>query len=188
MSNAHRAKAIVGADLTRQHEPRDVGIRALDFGQQLDTVDIRDPEIRDHDVKGLGREELERRVGGFDESRVPRHFAGAERTVERSEHERLVVDEQHARSAHHAPPSAATGRPIVKTVPLPTSVSKSSEPWWRSTIVARAIDRPWPVPCPIGFVVKNGSNTRSLTSTGMPTAGVGDRDLDAIADPTRGRP
>ena len=44
--------------------------------------------------------------------------------------------------------------------------------------MSRATERPSPVPDPGGFVVKNGSNTRSRSSTGTPPAAVADLDHD----------
>ncbi|MDQ3367437.1 MAG: hypothetical protein M3680_18600 [Myxococcota bacterium] len=42
----------------------------------------------------------------------------------------------------------------------------TAPPWCRTT--PQTIDRPRPVPLPWGFVVKNGSNTRSCVASSMP--------------------
>ena len=68
----------------------------------------------------------------------------------------------------------ASGSRMWNVVPSPSSVSKVSVPPWRSTTIARAIARPWPVPRPTSLVVKKGSKIRVATSVGDAAAGVGD--------------
>src|SRR5215469_16696941 len=54
-----------------------------------------------------------------------------------------------------------------KVVPS-SEVSNVIDPPCRTITIRRAVSRPSPVPAPTSLVVKNGSNTRARTSSGMP--------------------
>ena len=56
---------------------------------------------------------------------------------------------------------------IAVLLPLPFLVSNQILPLW-SKMILSTIDKPNPVPCPVGFVVKKGLNILSITSWGIP--------------------
>src|SRR5437868_12408368 len=60
------------------------------------------------------------------------------------------------------------GKTILNSVKSPDSVSTSMLPPCCFTMMSWLIDRPSPVPSPVGLVVKNGLNILSLTFSGMP--------------------
>src|SRR5262249_54735912 len=86
-------------------------------------------------------------------------------SLERAEHRRVVVDDKDGRRGRHASAPFHAGR--VKENVAPRSALLTPE---RCPPCAATID--WqmtsPRPRPCGFVVKNGSNTRSLPSAGRP--------------------
>ena len=61
----------------------------------------------------------------------------------------------------------ATGKHIIKSLPLPSSLSTCIEPPCALTIPAQ-MDKPKPVPSPMAFVVKKGSKILVCTSLDMP--------------------
>ena len=60
------------------------------------------------------------------------------------------------------------GNTILNSVKNPGAVSTSMLPPCCLTMMSWLIERPSPVPSPVGLVVKNGLNIFSLTSSGMP--------------------
>src|SRR3954452_7174534 len=67
----------------------------------------------------------------------------------------------------HAAFFRSIGRRTVNAV-APGRDSTRSEPSWRSATIRRAVASPRPVPWPTSLVVKNGSKSRSRTSSGIP--------------------
>ena len=63
---------------------------------------------------------------------------------------------------------AARGRVTMISVNSPGCVSTSIEPACCLTIMSWLMERPRPVPSPVGLVVKNGLNIFSFTSGGIP--------------------
>jgi hypothetical protein len=57
---------------------------------------------------------------------------------------------------------------MAKRVPRPGALSTVTCPPLCATM-PYTIDRPRPVPCPAGLVVKNGSNTRACVASSIPT-------------------
>ena len=53
-------------------------------------------------------------------------------------------------------------------------------PWWRSAMMRREMSSPRPVPRPISFVVKNGSNARACTSERHARPGIADLDHEHV--------
>src|SRR6185369_13608020 len=108
---------------------------------------------------GLTVEDLERGLaGGRARDGMP---TTDEQLAERSLDPGVVV---HHQDAAHAQ-SMWAGRRMAKTAPGPPCGSSSSRPPWRFTMFA-ATQRPRPVPR--GFVVTNGSNSRSRIELGTP--------------------
>src|SRR5215813_12775326 len=79
----------------------------------------------------------------------------------------LVVDHQDA-DRHTAPPAARRGRRIVNSVNSPSRLSTLIVPLCCWVTMSQAIDRPRPVPSPVGLVVKNGWKSLSRNSGGIP--------------------
>src|SRR4029453_8873843 len=84
-----------------------------------------------------------------------------------AERERLGQRHDTASAAGGSGSFATSGSSMTKVVPSPGDDPTSMRPPWRSTMPYE-IERPRPVPCPTGFVVKNGSKTRACTSGDMP--------------------
>src|SRR5450759_5044557 len=85
---------------------------------------------------------------------------------------RLIVDHKdekvHVRSPDLAMVAAPRGRTILNSVNSPGCVSTSIDPPCCLTMMSWLMDRPRPVPSPVGLVVKIGLNIFSFTSDGMP--------------------
>src|SRR5206468_1320318 len=135
-------------------------------------ADSRHPEVEQHHVERLLRDALQCRLSvrsRFHEMSRPSE------TVLHHEAERLVVvDNQHAhtsvqcvtRSGAHR----STGSSNSTVVPLPTPALSARILPPCCSMNDWQIARPSPTPCPMSFVVKNGSNTCGRCSAATPSA------------------
>src|SRR5690348_9434470 len=86
------------------------------------------------------------------------------RHCERSE----AISSNNSRYLPRCCPCRKRGRRIVNSVYSPLRLSTSIVPPCCWVTMSQLIDRPSPVPLPVGLVVKNGWNNLSLTSGAMP--------------------
>src|SRR5207244_1312744 len=113
------------------------------------------------------------------EGQVPPFPLRAQHPPQSGQDGRLVVDEQDVRARRHDDTASSDsgvagctgawiGSRTKNVVPAPGALSNPIVPWCRSTTRDQHSDRPWPVPLPTSFVVKNGSKIRPATSAGTP--------------------
>src|SRR4029453_7676956 len=80
----------------------------------------------------------------------------------------LYGRKDHTRLSDSARNTAVRGRIILISVNSPGCVSTSIEPPCCLTTMSWLMERPRPVPSPVGLVVKNGLNIFCFTSGGIP--------------------
>src|SRR5829696_1428767 len=173
----HRLHRRLQRRLRRHQDHRGVGILLARRGEDLDPAHVRHANVGEDDVR-LERRELREPLSTA--VRGVRVEAGvAQQDPERLEDSLLVVDDQDfgcARGDHVSTAKeeegvdvgrrdgSARGSTTVKRVPV-EPLSTKTRP--RCASIAR-----WttgsPSPLPPGLVVKNGSNSRSRISTGIP--------------------
>src|SRR5262249_51243248 len=153
-----------------------IGPPRLDLAQQRQPVNPRHIDVRKDDDE-LGTDPIRQRIerllsrGGkmqdvgalprFPAKVLAKHFGDVG----------LVVDNQDA-YAHQVIPVVATGRErgrrMVNSVNSPSWLSTSIEPPCCCVTMSQLIERPRPVPSPVGLVVKNGWKSLSRNSGGIP--------------------
>src|SRR4051812_8875709 len=154
----------------RQYDDRYIGPRPHVTDHVL-AVAIGQPEIEDNDIRAVRRDALDRFGDrrGADEMVI----VGFQHGLQQPQDSRLVIDNQCADPAGHGDCSHRNVR--IMRVPLPsaTGLTADIEPPCASTIPF-AIASPSPVPPglpplrPLPGPCTNFSNTRGMTSAGMP--------------------
>src|SRR5690606_33947007 len=76
-------------------------------------------------------------------------------------------EKQQDPDAYQSRHDSVAGSSMMKVVPVPSVVSIRSAPPCALTMSLLS-DRPRPVPCPVGLVVKNGWKILSAIDAGMP--------------------
>src|SRR5258708_3974196 len=173
----HRLHGALQRGLRRHQNDGRVGVLLPRGGKDLDAADVGHADIREHDVRLDRTEALESLTATTSRVRVEARIA--QQDAERFENARLVVDHENGRRAIVAHVYAGeSGAPAESSAPVCT--------WQGSTMVNRVPEvelsrytRPRcasmarcttasPSPLPPGFVVKNGSKSRSRFSGATP--------------------
>ena len=144
----HRSNHRFALGVAGQHDAGRAGVLGLHPGQQLGAVHSRHPHVRHHHVEGRIAQLDQGLFAAHREDHLPALAFFAEQVSKPVEHRHLVVHEQHADLGHAATPIAGTrlrpasGRRIVKVVPLPSSVTNERSPPCLSTTTEREIASP----------------------------------------------
>ena len=140
----HGAHAGIDGSIGRhQDDRRAVGVEGPDLLHDLDAVDVRQHEIREHDVRAAGAES--RDAGGPRRRQFRFEAQIADRFLQGAAVVHVVFDDQNAVGIHDGS-FPARGNSRRKQAPGPSGPTTASVPPFCSTAV-RAKNRPSPVPC-----------------------------------------
>src|SRR5215831_10029710 len=158
------------------HHHRQIGPPCLDLAQQLQPVDDRHVYVRqDHDqlrldARGKLVECFLTRIGEMQDIGALAHLA-TKLLAEQLGDIGLVIDDQDADGHLPLPAGVACrrrGSRTMNSVNSPSRLSTVIVPPCCVVTMSWLIERPRPVPSPVGLVVKNGWNSLSRCSGAMP--------------------
>ena len=146
-------------------DEHDLRVRlAGDLALQIQAVDVRQVDVQDQAPGQVGLGELQV-LGGRPEGDDVQVCRGQE-LLQCFAHAEIVVDDEHDVIVRaHRDALEEIGSVKLNTAPRGVLFVAQTRPWCASTIQREIAS---PMPMPVSLVVKNGSNTRSTSSSPLP--------------------